>query len=74
MPQLQKAGLLLKIEIAMKRIIENADSLLYQFTSNSVESCNGIISKLIGGKRIHFARRGSYQTRVKASVVQFNTG
>lgn len=74
MPQLQKAGLLLKVEIAMKRIIENADSLLYQFTSNSVESCNGIISKLIGGKCIHFARRGSYQTRVKASVVQFNTG
>lgn len=57
MPQLQKAGLLLKIEIAMKRIIENADSLLYQFTSNSVESCNGIISKLIGGKRMHFEKR-----------------
>lgn len=68
-----KAGLLLKIEFAMKRVIENADSLLYQFTSNSVESCNGIISKLIAGKRIHFGNRGSYQVRVKASVIQFNT-
>ncbi|XP_070515096.1 uncharacterized protein [Cardiocondyla obscurior] len=72
-PQLHKAGLYLKIEIAMKRIIDNADSLLHQFTSNSVESCNGIISKLIGGKRIHFAKKGSYETRVKASTIQFNT-
>ena len=31
--QLQRAGLLQKVENAMKRIIENADSLLYQFTS-----------------------------------------
>ncbi|CAL1672670.1 unnamed protein product [Lasius platythorax] len=71
--QLQRAGLLQKVENAMKRIIENADSLLYQFTSNSVESCNGIISKFIGGKRVHYAMKGSYQARVKASVVQFNT-
>lgn len=59
--------------MAMKRIIENADSLFYQFTSNSVESCNEIISKFIDDKRIRFARRGSYEMRVKASVVQFNT-
>jgi len=71
--QLQKAGLLLKIEIAMKRIIENADSLLYQFTSTSVESCNGIINKFIGGKSVHYTMKGSYETRVKASVIQYDT-
>lgn len=72
-PQLQKAGLLIKVENAMKRIIDNAESVLHQYTSNSVESCNGIISKFIGGKRIHFAKKGSYETRVKASVVQMNS-
>src|SRR5580765_7149766 len=71
--QLQRAGFLQKVENAMKRVIENADSLLYKFTSNSVESCNAIISKFIGGKRVHYAMKGSYQTRVKASVVQCNT-
>ena len=72
-PQLRMAGLFSKIENAMKRIIDNSESLLYQYTSNSVESCNAIICKFIGGKRIHFAKKGSYQTRVKASVVQYNT-
>ena len=72
-PQLSRASLLQKLENAMERIIKNADSLLHKFTSNFVESCNAIISKFIGGKRIHYAMKGSYQTRVKASVVQFNT-
>lgn len=72
-PQLQMAGFYWKIENAMKRIIDNAESLLYKYTSNSVESCNSVICKFIGGKRIHFAKKGSYETRVKASVVQYNT-
>nr|XP_012139969.1 PREDICTED: uncharacterized protein LOC105662418 [Megachile rotundata] len=72
-PQLQMAGLYAKIEYAMKRIIDNAESVLYNYTSNSVESCNAVIAKMIGGKRINFAKRGSYQTRVKASVLHYNT-
>ena len=67
-PQLQKAGLFLKIKIAMKCIIENVDYYINLLVIP--ESYNGIISKMIDGKRIHYAKRSSYETRVKASVVQ----
>lgn len=42
--------------------------------SNRVEIFNSVISKCIGGKRINFGLRGSYETRCNAAVVAFNTG
>jgi len=48
-------------------------SLLQNVDSNVVESLNGIIAKLIGGKRINFAMLRSYQGRCSAATLMKNT-
>jgi hypothetical protein len=47
--------------------------LMHNVDSNVVESLNGIIAKLIGGKRVNFAMNRSYQGRVSAATVIKNT-
>ncbi|XP_043263650.1 uncharacterized protein LOC122403914 [Colletes gigas] len=72
-PQLMQAGIFQNIQEAMQPLFAQAESLLYSLNNNAVESFNNIVAKFIGGKRINFGRRGSYQGRVSAAVVQFNT-
>lgn len=33
-----------------------------------------MVAKLIGGKRVNFAMRGSYRVQCAAAVVQYNSG
>lgn len=72
-PQLKKCGLYEKLQNTLKYISWNAKSLLQNKDSNRVETFNSVISKCIGGKRINFGLRGSYETRCNAAVVAFNT-
>ena len=72
-PQLREAGIYQSIEEAMQPLFTKADSLLHGLNNNAIESFNNIIAKFIGGKRINFGRGGSYQGRVSAAVVQYNT-
>ncbi|XP_076635450.1 uncharacterized protein LOC143348738 [Colletes latitarsis] len=72
-PQLIEAGIFQSIQEAMQPLFAQAESLLYFLNNNAVESFNNIIAKFIGGKRINFGRRDSYEGRVSAAVVQFNT-
>nr|XP_034194696.1 uncharacterized protein LOC117610952 [Osmia lignaria]XP_034194697.1 uncharacterized protein LOC117610952 [Osmia lignaria] len=72
-PRLKQGGIYHSIEEAMQPLFAQAESLLYALNNNAVESFNNIIAKFIGGKRINFGRRGSYQGRVSAAVVQFNS-
>lgn len=48
--------------------------MLQDKDSNRVETFNSVISKCIGGKRINYGLRGSYEARCNAAVVAFNTG
>ncbi|KYN13627.1 hypothetical protein ALC57_14179 [Trachymyrmex cornetzi] len=73
-PQLKKCGLYEKLQNALKYLTWNAKSLLQNKDSNRVGTFKSVISKCIGGKRINFGLRGSYQTRCYAAVVTFNTG
>ncbi|KAL4085314.1 hypothetical protein QTP88_027173 [Uroleucon formosanum] len=57
----------------VRYLARNSRSLLQDVDSNVVESLNGIIAKLIGGKRINFAMSGSYQGRVSAATLMKNT-
>ncbi|KAE9542497.1 hypothetical protein AGLY_003358 [Aphis glycines] len=57
----------------IRYLTRNSSSLLQNVGSNVVESLNGIIAKLIGGKRINFAMTRSYQVRVAAATVMKNT-
>lgn len=50
-------------------LARHSRSLLENVDSNVVESLNGIIAKLIGGKRVNFAMSGSYRGRCSAATV-----
>ncbi|KAL6418882.1 hypothetical protein ACFW04_011717 [Cataglyphis niger] len=60
-------------ENAVKYISGYSDSLLLNLTNNPAESFNSIICKQIGGKRINFGKRDSYNARIAGAVVQYNT-
>jgi len=47
--------------------------LLLNLTNNPAELFNSIICKEIGGKRINFGVRDSYNARIAGTVVQYNT-
>ncbi|XP_076299458.1 uncharacterized protein LOC143218255 [Lasioglossum baleicum] len=72
-PKLRETGLLGQMEAAMQRIIDNSKSLLCRKNNNAVESLNCIMAKYNGGKRINFGRTGSYEGRVYAAVLHYNT-
>ncbi|EZA52499.1 hypothetical protein X777_08632 [Ooceraea biroi] len=72
-PSLKHCGLFEKIDSVIRFLSTCADSLLLNVTNNPAELFNSIICKEIGGKRIHFGKRGSYNARIAGSVVQYNT-
>jgi hypothetical protein len=72
-PYLKLYGLYSKIESAIMHLSAYSDSLLLNLTNNPAESFNSIICKEIGGKRIHFGKRGSYNARIAGAVVQHNS-
>ncbi|XP_067205374.1 uncharacterized protein [Linepithema humile] len=72
-PHLKFHGLYQKIESAVMYLSAYSDSLLLNLTNNPAESFNSIICKEIGGKRINFGLRGSYNARIAGAVVQHNT-
>lgn len=49
-------------------------SQIENVVSNIVKRFNGVIAKFVGGKRINYSLRRSYQTRCAGAVVSFNTG
>jgi len=57
----------------IRYLARHSRSLIENIDSNVVESLNGIIAKLIGGKRVNCAMSGSYQGRCSAATVIKNT-
>ncbi|KMQ86118.1 hypothetical protein RF55_14999 [Lasius niger] len=72
-PFLKLHGLYPKIESAVMYLSAYSESLLLNLTNNPAESFNSIICKQIGGKRINFGKKGSYNARIAGAVLQFNT-
>jgi len=63
-----------EISTALRRVADNAKSLLLDVDNNICEQFNSVINKHIGGKRINFSQKQSYSTRIYTAVVSFNTG
>lgn len=63
-----------EIVFILRRVIDNARSLLFDVDNNYCEQFNSIINKYIAGKRINFNQKQSYNIRVQAAVVSFNSG
>ncbi|XP_076545845.1 uncharacterized protein LOC117609781 [Osmia lignaria lignaria] len=72
-PSLKLFGLYSEVEKAIRFLSCYSDSLLMNVTNNPAETFNSIICKEIGGKRINFGARGSYNARVAGAVTQYNT-
>nr|XP_022911115.1 uncharacterized protein LOC111422121 [Onthophagus taurus] len=54
-------------------ISNHSRSLLEKVNSNIVEQFHAIIAKFVGGKRINFSQKRSYQTRCQGAVISFNS-
>ncbi|KAE9534064.1 hypothetical protein AGLY_008800 [Aphis glycines] len=52
----------------------HTESLMYNFNNNAAELYNSILAKFIGGKRINFSHKGSYELRCNAAVTTYNEG
>ncbi|XP_050063239.1 uncharacterized protein LOC126552568 [Aphis gossypii] len=73
-PEIVNCGLMNEIAYILRRVVDNARSLLFDVDNNYCEQFNSIINKHIAGKRINFTQKQSYSTRVHAAVVSFNSG
>ncbi|KAF2904432.1 hypothetical protein ILUMI_01741 [Ignelater luminosus] len=62
-----------KISQINERLVINAESLLYNVDTNSAETYNSVVAKFVGGKRINYSLKGSYETRCKAAAISFNS-
>lgn len=62
-----------EINQIVNRIATHSDSLYINVDNNACEQFNSVINKHIGGKRINFSQRNSYNTRVEAAVVSYNS-
>ncbi|XP_071037671.1 uncharacterized protein [Parasteatoda tepidariorum] len=68
---LKSIGLLEKVMGVVNHLADNSRSLLFKSNNNSVEQFNSIIAKFVGGKRVNYSQRGSYQTRCNAAVIKY---
>ncbi|XP_077285484.1 uncharacterized protein LOC143910762 [Arctopsyche grandis] len=71
--ELQACGIWTDIQQYLLSLAGNADSLILDVTNNSVEQFNNVIAKFIGGKRVNFTARGSYQARCFGAVTSWNS-
>ncbi|KAL0821591.1 hypothetical protein ABMA28_005043 [Loxostege sticticalis] len=71
--QLRSGGIWLRMTVITSALAAHARSLIQDSHSNIVESFNSTIAKFIGGKRINFTCRGSYQARCYAAVLMHNS-
>ncbi|KAL4085368.1 hypothetical protein QTP88_027227 [Uroleucon formosanum] len=69
----EKSKVIDEITQLANRLVTHADSLLMNVDNNVCEQFNSIINKHLSGKRINFSQRQSYNTRVEAAVVSYNT-
>lgn len=69
----ENCGIIREVTQITNRIAGHSDSLYMNVDNNSCEQFNAIINKHISGKRINFSQRNSYNVRVEAAVVSYNT-
>lgn len=73
-PDMEQSGLWADILSARNLLAHHSSSLIYSVNNNSVEGYNSVVTKYVGGKRIHFSHKGSYQARCSAAVLSYNAG
>lgn len=72
-PILQEYGIYADIKAALQRVEDNASSLVMNMDNNLAEHYNSVVCKFVGGKRVNFSLRGSYQTRCEAAALAYSS-
>ena len=72
-PSMKETGFFQEIQSAIHRVAANASSLIWDVDNNIAELYNSHVAKAVGGKRVNFALRGSYEARCKAAVISMNS-
>jgi len=73
-PDLKIFGVWDDICRARNLLTYHTESLMYGYNNNSAELYNSILTKFVGGKRVNFSLKGSYQLRCNAAVTAYNSG
>lgn len=73
-PQMQVCGLWDDLLVLNANIARHSVSLMFNVTNNMAESYNACVAKYVGGKRVNFCVRRSYQTRCELAVTAYNAG
>ena len=73
-PLMVECGLYADLYQFLYTLLTHVESLLENKNTNQVECFNSIICKFVGGKRINFTNKGSYEFRCNLAAISFNTG
>lgn len=66
-PALKETGVFQAIQSALNRVVYHCNSLIEDVDNNCAEQFNGIVAKTIGGKRVNFSLRQSYQVNCRVT-------
>lgn len=72
-PEAERCGILQEINKIMFHLVNTSSSLIVYVDNNVCEQFNSIINKYIDGKIINFSQSNNYFTRVRASIIEFNS-
>lgn len=72
-PNMILCGVWDDLKSAVNIVAHYAPSLIENVTNNLAELFNSYVAKLIGGKRVNYALKGSYEGRCEAASLSFNT-
>lgn len=67
------SGMMIEMNNIVNRLVINSSSLIVDIDNNICEQFNSLVNKYIGGKRINLSQRNTYNTRIEAAVVAFNS-
>ncbi|KAJ8968814.1 hypothetical protein NQ314_002076 [Rhamnusium bicolor] len=71
-PAMRECGLLDDIVVCFNRLVINANSLITNMDINIAEQHNAVVCKFIGGNRVNFSLKESYEACCEAAAVSFN--
>lgn len=72
--QLEASGLLIEINRIVRMVLEKADRLASDTTTNHAERFMSLVSKFTGGKRINYTKKGSYYRRCLGAAASHSGG
>lgn len=61
-----------RIDFPVQGVAAHSRSLIHDVDSNRAENFHSLVAKFVGGKRINFSKKNSYQVRLHAAAVGFN--